>query len=492
MNRIGGYERGIQWSWESLRGWQLEKPKEAMRFIPSDDEYVVEFTLVDHPITVAEPFTIELGLHALPAKPFPEKGIRGPWWAWAGHKDLGVNWYEWPSPGGRKVEIGSHQPRLGGMDNCFNLPQEVVKSKKERFKRLNERLEDGYQWGPHLFHYRTGMRPEVDYYYEDWRNVPAARSADAAQVCYGSDSYQNYYVYYFHKFWKEFHEPEGLPFAIYYDVSRPMSCANLTHGCGYVDEQGKRHTELPILAWRETTKRLYTIMKSMGHDNWMTTHMSGHPGMAYWAFNDVMIPGEQWAAYMRMKKAEYEAAGKEWPLDYTRTLPLDRYRAEFSPWIWGPQTAFLSQSYAWLDPGDEFNDRHWCAINLVHDAFPYGGSITNIKLFPVLREFGWDDKVECLPYWRNQKYVSLDIYDQDHFVATLWRREGKLMVLVFNNWDEDRTTTLTLHADALGIEAAGTGELVDVETEEVFPLEDGKTRFQVEQRNFRMLRLQKR
>ncbi|MCM8761822.1 MAG: DUF6067 family protein, partial [Candidatus Omnitrophica bacterium] len=502
--RIGGYEQGIQWVWQSLKGWKLKKPETSMRFIPEREGFIVEFTIVDHPVDIKEPLVVELGIHALPAKPYPVEGIRGQWWAWAGHKNLGgINWFEWLSPGGRKVEIGPHQPHIGGRWNYLNMPDEYFEERKKEVLSLKSRRQDEYQWGPYLNHYITeanpSLAPETEYYYEEWRCAPSGRpdfksllstsKSETAQVCYGSKSYQDYYVYYFHRFFSKYSKPEGLPFATYFDVSEPNPCANKYHNCGYTDEKGTYQPEVPVLAWRETMKRLYTIVKDMGKYNWMTTHMSGHPVMAYWSFNDVLIPGEQWAAYMVRKKAEYKAGGKKWPVSYTLTLPMERYRAEFSPWVWGPQTAFLTQSYAWLEPGDDFNDRHWCAINMVHDAFPYH-SITYIKLFPFLREFGWDDKVECLPYWRNSKYITLNIYHQDHFVATLWKRETKLLTLIFNNTDEDKTSNISFNFKTLGIKDRDNADLIDVETKEIFKMKDGSVTVPVKKRDFRLLLLQ--
>jgi len=190
-----------------------------------------------------------------------------------------------------------------------------------------------------------------------------------------------------------------------------------------------------------------------------------------------------------MKKAQYKAAGKEWPVSYTLTLPMERYRAEFSPWIWGPQTAFLSQSYSWLEAGDNFNDRHWCAINMVHDAFPYH-SMTYVKLFPFLREFGWDDTVECLPYWKNGEYIKIDIYHQDRFVATLWKRDGKLLALFFNNTDEDMTAAVDINFEKLGIKKIQSGKLIDAETKEIFNLKGASVDIPVKKRDFRLLFLQ--
>jgi len=510
--RIGGYERGIQWCWQSLRGWKLKEPKKAMRFIPAEDTYIVEFTIVDHPVVLKKPLEIELGLQALPCRPFPAKGIRGNWWHWAGHK----NWDKWPSIGPR-VEIGSHQGQWNPHWNYLNLSDKLLdallKSGTSRWKAYN------YQPGFYVNHsYTDANTPEYKYFAEEWRAAPSSRPDFASfeddpkkivrtAICYGAKSYEDFYVYYLHKFVHHLHDPEGMPVALYFDCTSPPHCSNKYHGHGYLGEDGKWHGEKQILSWRSACKRIYYVMKEMGHNNWITTHMSGQPHMAYWSFSDVMIPGEQWAAYMVMKKAQYKAEGKKWPLDYTLTLPMERFRAEFSPWAYGPQTSFLTQSYSWLSPEDTrgYNTsldpyvkgpawpgyRHFTGINMVHDAVPYGGWRPYIDLFPALIDFGWDDEVTCLPYWRNQEYVALDVYDPDKVVATLFKRPDKLMVLAFNNTDGEVTAKITLNIDKLGFSNMRDGYLLDMEDQERIALKGETAAVPIRARDFRVLVLRK-
>ena len=69
----------------------------------------------------------------------------------------------------------------------------------------------------------------------------------------------------------------------------------------------------------------------------------------------------------------------------------------------------------------------------------------------VQEEFGWDEKTEFLPYWDNAKYITLDSAGTKPVVCSIFRREDKLMLVLFNDSDSDANVTLKVNFDALGV-----------------------------------------
>jgi len=309
--RLGGYERGIQIGWESLKGWHIKDKSKAVEFIPGSKKYLLRYKFVDHAVKPGEPVKPAFSIHPLPVKPFPLKGWRAHYW---GGYIKGV---ETP---GRSITFWNGewwwpQPHWNYPVLTAERIAEIKKSMLIQWKEKN------HTHAFYMNHSNTDANtPEYRYYGEEWRVVPSPRvdfasfendpkKAVATQVCYGSKSYRDFFLYHFAKMVKAFHEPEGIPIALYFDCSGPVSCANRYHGCGYEDEEGKWRPEMKVLIQREVMQRIYQIVRDLGPDNWITTHMSGLPYMALWSFSDVM---ESTGQNARLRASPFPRTGSIW------------------------------------------------------------------------------------------------------------------------------------------------------------------------------------
>jgi len=438
--RIGDVERGLQWCWEHTYNWKIADKSTAMEMRREKDAYRVKLKFVDHKISVDEPIEIEIGLQALPARPQPKK-FHG--WYWGGHP----------------ANKTKSEPRLRdevpivclwntGVWPFWNAPKMTLKEMAGARKSKLERWLK-YKVTDCIYSNHQGvspMIPEYRYYQEEWRIVPSSRPNFAAldaqplnkvrhtsytAVCLGSESYADYHMYYLRKSLKYMtgRNPK-IPVGLYYDVSHVASCANHYHGCG-VKIDGQWKEKYALLEWRRNCERIRRILKGINRDAWYTVHMSGDPLMATWSFNDIMIPGEQYAAYFKMKKAQAQAAGEKWPDDYTKMCGLDRVRAEYSSQGYGPAQVFLSEIWTWAKGMSKEEQhaarRHCYGLMFVNDVASWANdSAKTLVLNAMWEHLGWDYKVKFIGYWQNQQYLNMQPYDENKIVASIYEREGKI------------------------------------------------------------------
>ncbi|NOZ73805.1 MAG: hypothetical protein GXO90_00260, partial [FCB group bacterium] len=453
-----------------------------MEFIPGKDSYVVRFHIIDHKTKFTKPLSFSFGLQALPARPVNPPGFRRAYWGFSGGGQ-GI-------PGFENVSLYSRgwSPQL----NYLNLSDTFLRKRREG---LNKRWKKNHYICAHYLNHRfiDGRVPEYKYFQEEWRPVPSNRpdikgksmklggqkNYIMAPVCYGSKSYQNFYIYYLDKFMREMTKDSPAPIGLYFDCGAAANDQNQLHGCGYIDSTGKRRTELAILPWRETMKRIYRVTKKYGSKNWITFHMSGQPKMAYLSFADVLIPGEQFDSYFKMKKARE----KTWPYNYTKMLSLPRMRAEFTPYAWGGGQVFLSEiwNFARKQP-KEVRQRavdHFFGICFVNDTMTWGAGEAKGRVLAALSKyFPWDDDVVFHPYWNNQSLISMEKFNKDKIVASLFtnhkNNKYSLMVFAFNDTDEEVSTDIELNLAKLHMPEHKNGILRDPISEKKFNLSDGK------------------
>jgi len=503
--RIGDPDIGLQWCWQSLQGWNLKNPDKAMEFIPGKDSYIVRFHIIDHRTEFSKPFSFSFGLQALPARPVNPPGFRRTYWGWSRNSAAPSDF--------DKVQLYNRgwSPQL----SYLNLSEAFLRKRREALKK---RWEKERYICAHYLNLRIidGKVPEYKYFQEEWRPVPSNRpdikgkgteltgkkNYILAPVSFASKSYQDFYVYYLDKFMREMTKDSSAPIGLYFDNAAAVTDQNPFNGIGYVDSTGKRQPELAILPWREAMKRIYRVTKKYGQKNWITVHMSGQPHMAYWSFADVLIPGEQFASYFVMKKARE----KEWPYNYTKMLSLPRMRAEFTPYDWGGGLVFLSEIWNFAKNQPEEVKRraadHFFGICFVNDTMTWGAGWAKGRVLDALSKyFAWDDDVVFHPYWNNQELISLEKFDIDKVVASLFTNhkydkltgKGKfyLMVFAFNDTDEEVSTGIKLNLSKLHMPEYRNGFLWDPLSDKKFYLSQGKGNITIPARNFRMLFLKK-
>ena len=448
---LGDEFAGMQWYAQSDRNW-WHKGAGQVEIVPGESENLLRLQLMTSPAKVVRPVTIALGFMATPVS-----RKRPDWrhfkWSWfAGEHDRKL--LLWFTGWGEGVSW----PVLKPMDD--SMWQAHARNRQQGIV-------------PHLYlggATSSPFSPEYRHFQSEWRPIPSPTyDIDAlsktmgqsegmrVEICPAS-SYQDFLVYHLAKIVRE--EERDIQ-GFYFDNTWPKHCMNESHGCGYVDEEGERHPELPILRTREMFKRIYVSMKEVRPNNMLSFHMSGEVYMPMLAFAGVWLDGEQFATGLIRHASE---TGKKSFHDY---MTLDRFRATFMGHQWGGQiTLMLSELWALAETGNrdsEFGyaqggdleiDRaaeHLSGMQMLHDVHPTGGTNVSLVLLAIQKEFGWDEKTEFLPYWNNAEYVHIDSGDVEPVVCSVFRREGKLMLILFNDSDQDAQVDVTLDFESLDV-----------------------------------------
>ncbi|MDD5705105.1 MAG: DUF6067 family protein [Kiritimatiellae bacterium] len=471
--RLGTDERGVQWCRESLKGWRLGDRSKAIGLIPRDSEYVMQFNFVNTPTDLARPLTIEYGWQALPVRPRPT-GWRTPYWG-------GLQSRSDPPTLFNEPEVYMYTERWNGRWNYWNHWNADVFGADApagaTIEALRQQFQDNWALRKEVMNLycnvaaTDGNTPEYRLYERDWTSetgkyldYSAIKGRDQvvmASVCPAAASYRDFYVYYLDKSLRALQRGAHAPpmGALYFDVPMVWSCNNRAHGCDGVT---------PVLGVREYMKRIYTACKAISPSLYVTVHNSGMPWMATYAFADIMVEGEQFASAWEGRLH----ADATLPADYTRLLTPDILRAEFQSSLWGPQSMFLTEQWIWYarikdwgrepHPPLEQSMRHISGLLLAHDILMWGNPAPDPWIQRALRRWGWDDRVEFLPYWRNAKHVRADTGGVTPVLISLFKRPAGLIAVVMNDSDREAFVQIELDLNALGLGDAGFYRACDV------------------------------
>jgi hypothetical protein len=368
--------------------------------------------------------------------------------------------------------------------------------------------------------------PDYPDFAAEWRtrfcNAPPPPDAQAPPmsfmgVCPRPSSWGDYFVTTFCDLYQGKYQEMGWG-AVYFDVTPTPSCDNADHGCGYRDEFGVWQPEQRYLEHREVQRRFYVAMQERWPGKLLFNHESGHLNMMQLAFCHGMIDGEHLTLELPARN-----------FNYHDILTFDRMRAQYMGHNFGFVPIFLPEFTRAGSGNAEVMARfmtdpeppevmHLVGLLFLHDILPwdaYSNPAPYFHLWAVQDAFGWGDEVEFLPYWKNREFVTLSPADPN-VVCTLYRRPGRVMMVVMNNTDEDRDVTLQLNAAKLGRPQLADGSVLDawqavsfkydnyapdpqnperflptpaefVGKEERLPVTDGWLTVKVPKRNFRIL-----
>ena len=469
---VGDEDAGIQWFAESMQGWRVSEPEKALRVKAG----LVQLTVVDGATTLTEPMRLSFGIMATPVRPRPAA-----WRSWRFGRDE-INRKGWQYVSLWNTHWGER----------WNYP--VLKA------TTAGRLAAKYAAGelPCLYCNVTAFSPntpEYRYWHEEWRVAPSARidlvslqkddENAHASVCPGS-TYTDFFVWALERAIRE-----ADIRALYFDVSNAPSCRNESHGCGWRDDDGILHETVALRATREFQKRVYRAAKQHRPDFLVSIHMSGNVCMPQLSFCDVMIDGENFTGVLQR-----QWAGKKRG-DYFDLIGLDTMRAEFMLHNFGPVPAFLPEFARslgdrwWSDEPEVVKAaRHLVGLFTLHDAPMWQAYMPTMVLRDVWyaqSRFGWDEKVEFVPYWQSADVLSLDP-GKPGVVASVLKRPGSMMIVAMNNTDEDTDVQLSWDAPKLGVEGIPFARIEDFLTGGWWRIKDGVVPpIPLPARGFRML-----
>jgi len=420
---LGGPVGGLQWTTETLADCRLSEGASAVRVSRGQDRNLFELTLVDAPTTLEHGLEVAWGWVATPVRP-PTPGCRG----WLTRNcDLypGYQWY-WPKGTDFDPRWLDYHHFIGSKERPDGKGKYTISS------------------GPYVV---TGMCslkvPEFKYWGDEWSpSRTGRRTQGASGLCsVAARSWIDFFVWCYRRTYDR-----GRYIGLYYDCAPYYPDDNLHHGAG-CRKDGKLLPVKPVLAAREMAKRMYCMLRELEPDRTMVLyHNSGQIDMAFLAWCDVYVDGENFTSKLRKTEP-----------DYHRIYPPDAFLAQSMGHNFGPSVWFLDEftrsravsKEDWKRLGTQPCD-HLYGLILLHDSGywkAYG--IGYERIDAALRKYAFDDRYRMIPYW-NQKVVTLP----DKVFATFYRDPGAGVVLLvlLNNNDNDLALRLKLDWTALGFE----------------------------------------
>ena len=196
------------------------------------------------------------------------------------------------------------------------------------------------------------------------------------------------------------------------------------------------------VANREYMLRLWRVVKGINPHNQIIVHMSGDNAMHAYGFADWLVEGEEnTASYLNRR-----AADPSLPKNYTRILSLDMVRARYSPFAFGDK--FLLYQF-WVWKNDSPAREHLWGLLAVHDGTTWAASGPG-RFKKELTEFGWDERIHFVPYWRSGTGIKVTS-DVQPVVASGWTRgPQELLLLVVNDSDRQARVALTVDGTRFG------------------------------------------
>jgi hypothetical protein len=399
---VGDDERGFAVMCETDEN--LSGPTYA-QFIPSGDTMMMKVHLVSQKTRLREPLAYELAYQATPARPAPrDPKAWHPYYFATGPEEFM-----------RRVSIACQ----------YHLTKYVSYPELDDPRKTARILENAHKWGVKVVpdaHPAGAVieTPEFKLFGAEWEALPrygwAAFRGTVRVTCYNS-SHPDFMLHTVRK-WVEDFNLDGI-----YIDSGTSPCKNAYHGCGYVDEEGKRHETLPLWATRRFYKRLYTYLHTGDRDGVIFSHTM-HETLAS-GFQDVVTEGEEWAV--------------ERERQYTRLSP-DMFRAKVMKNQYGtPFTWYTFHQYSWRGNayGTPVPFREILAMCLPHHVLPtIGDGQGQEQVMPVwdLMDEWWTTS-SFIPYWSDESPITTD---RDLILSSTYLKpDDKQALVVVSNWNHE-------------------------------------------------------
>ena len=417
---FGNEKAGLQYCWQSNKGWVLAG--EFGKMIPTKDEVVLSMPFIQKTVDLAKERTIGLGWAITPSKP-----VRKDWRHVALHRGVACSW---------SIDYTAISPD-------YAVPHE----KKETYDLWRHRLEkETEQWPINCFYWFGGpsMWTGSPEYADWWREWATGRSSvhpdpNSGACWYGSgcrnSSAANLQLYLLDKYVKKYPQ-EG----IYFDCMGNTSCGNEAHGCGYVDDNGVRQPEDPLLAYRRYYERVYNVIKARNPKYGWVRHHDWGVTMATAAFCD-----DNW-----LGEGACGSISSDPKHNYYDLVSLPGMRLLYGKEQWGHLTSWLTEMavYAgdretnaevygkmisppkdghhgkWILP--KWKDyEHVAGLAIIHDIGQVGGNDLQAPIWTVYeieRLMGWDDYVQFTGYWETGDRLKVIGGVPEKIVCSLYHR----------------------------------------------------------------------
>jgi len=466
---VGDNDRGLAWFADSYKGWSDVPGKPCERIVRDGGVVEMRISVVNQSTLIKEPFHFSFGLQATPVKPRPANAR-----AWRG---CGVG-EDMHLPGMGNIQILWFNDGVRGFNYLqhFGYPWP---DNPEKFRAIVADLHArNIRAVPYVnLNYISAGADEFAYYGADWRDYSmytwrAAELQDKFDLpgaCPHSKAWRDFIAYKIAKFVDEF-QVDG----IYVDCWQPHQCLTEEHGCGWRDAAGQLQGNFAITDYREIVRRVRQIFADRRPDPCIIIHMSADVVIPQLAFADMMLDGEQYQG---------TRSGKD---DYLGTIPLDKWRAEYTGRQWGVLPIFLMEFSPFQLRTVPTPTERLMGLILAHDSgiwpiWCFPGSI--FGAWKAVDRFGIVD-ANFLPYWEANGVTA----DNKDYIVSVYQKQGKSLLVVLNTGKTAGDVNIKVDPKRLGLGANWSAK--DAFDDSAAPVADQAFKLAVPERNYRLIVLQ--
>ncbi|MBQ0104415.1 MAG: hypothetical protein KBT47_00050, partial [Armatimonadetes bacterium] len=430
---IGNEDKGMQWLTETDENWKLSNPEKALLITKNAYETVLTLNIIDKPWKAKKEFSYPFSFMASPVKPknnhkydyhYTNQGglmdvikysayENYDYLNLKGYNAYGVNnvcCFTWTEA------LGNPAPTLEDNAIMLRAARDITKLHNLKFFLfqvflVSERLPE--------FKYFD----EVKVVDKNAYNCPGEYRRDTCYAVCQNTMWQDYWIKGIFDTIDEY-DLDGL-----YTDSVPTIgyCANLNHGCGYVDEDGTVKPTVKFRSVRNLLKRIYRGLEVRRDKKELMYigHVSASVYLPTISFCDFYLDTEHMM-----------------PIPRPFRVPLDSFRAEFMGNNFGvPSQCF---SYEHLGNHREANLGVWrdemFALGLLHDSdYCYDMEISTYR-WQAQDDFGMSD-VTFNPYWK-----EIGVKSPEGVYVSYYSKPGTddLLVYVANFTEENITGSIDL------------------------------------------------
>jgi len=454
---IGNEDKGMQWLCSSDQYWKLTDKDKALNIVKNGDVTLFTLNIIDKPYTISKPINYTFSFQASPVKPASnekykthytyEGGLMDAmrkcaldnydYMGFKGYKDYGVNTltvFTW------NEALGNPRPTIPDNRVMVRAVRDMTKQRDMKFL---------------LFQVFLVSNKLPEYKYFDEVKVVDKNAYQTASfwndtsyaVCQNS-MWQDYWLEGVIKNIEEF-DLDGI-----YTDSVPCIgyCANLNHGCGYIDDDDTVKSTVEYIAVRTLIKRLYKCLeeKRKTKDMLFVGHTSAAVYLPSISFTDFYLDTEHMM-----------------PIPRPFRVPLDAFRAEFMGHNFGvPSQCFSYEKTNRANNLGVYRDEMF-ALGLLHDSdYTHDHEVSTFR-WQAEDAFGMSD-VTFMPYWKDFGFTS----PKGVYVSAYKKpNTSDLLVYVANFTENDITGKINLGKPISSIKGyynADTSKVVNGEIEDTF------------------------
>ncbi len=462
---LGNRQVGIAFAAETNVQWDVADEQQALSVIPGDKTVELIAAIVDHPITLDAPKTIEFALFPNPLKPTDTRLRRirlaaggRIYRAFAAGVDR--NLYDYYSISGI---TGESSPIYVSLP--WSRHDGGYRAYRDKMKQNNVKY---IPYGALM--YANAFHPAARSFYEKWYVEPAGQRAlgnwlkydagesedlgvkagghwDGYRVCAADPSYADFFVW----MYCDALEKEDFD-GIYLDHGEVShSCRNVNHP-HYEGATGKDHKfYYGIFAARELLKRLWIAAKQRKPDLLIMQHQS-HAMKCMDSFMDVVITGE--AMNVIFANSPSSAAVLKNPGTYVPDydkIPTVMFDYDYLESLGFqnrilPQVKYLIEDYWKQHPVEyKFYSAKLFRYTLLRGIEQWAGAMDQDALteaWLAMDKIGrLDAAVVFHPYWGNQDTVSAKLPTTQ---VSYYQRPDRVLLLIGNTGKKDVQETITL------------------------------------------------